>query len=145
MKFNWGTGIALFFTSFVLFIFFMMYKCFQTDFDLVTEDYYAKELAYQNTIDKIKNEKALGESLQVLKSEKGVSLVFPEDHASIGVSGTVQFFRPSDKDLDKTFEFKNEKTALNFPFSNFKTGAYKVIIDWEANGKSFYKEQMLVF
>ena len=113
--------------------------------DFIHISNYVPKVVCKSTIDKIKNEKALGESLQVLKSEKGVSLVFPEDHASIGVSGTVQFFRPSDKDLDKTFEFKNEKTALNFPFSNFKTGAYKVIVDWEANGKSFYKEQMLVF
>ena len=59
MKFNWGTGITIFFLSFVVFMLFMAYKCFQTDFDLVTEDYYAKELVYQETIKKLNNEKNL--------------------------------------------------------------------------------------
>ena len=58
MKINWGTGIVL---AFVAFISFIMYFVVQmnmedrADHELVTKDYYKKELAYQKEIDAEKN------------------------------------------------------------------------------------------
>jgi len=146
MKFNWGTGVTIFFMSFVVFILFMAYKCFQTDFDLVTEDYYAKELVYQETIQKLNNEKRLKESFFIKKLENGVSLAFPKDQAIAGIKGTVQFFRPSDKELDKYFELtQNPEGTYFFKSENFQKGIYKVKVDWESGQTSYFKEEVIVF
>ena len=55
MKWNWGTKIALSFVGFCGLMIFMTVKSFNTDFHLVTEDYYAEELQYQDHIDRVKN------------------------------------------------------------------------------------------
>ncbi len=43
---NWGQGIAIFLTVFVLFILGLIYKTTQSTFDLEVEDYYAQEIGY---------------------------------------------------------------------------------------------------
>lgn len=146
MKFNWGTGITIFFLSFVVLMLFMAYKCFQTDFDLVTEDYYAKELVYQETIKKLNNEKNLDISFFIKKSENGVSIEFPKDQAIAGITGTVQFFRSSDKELDKYFQLANNPEGTYFfKAENFQKGIYKVLVDWQSGETSYYKEEVIVF
>ena len=52
MKFNWGTGIVIFITQFVVSMSAMVFKASQQNVDLVTEDYYEKELAFQGLKDK---------------------------------------------------------------------------------------------
>lgn len=144
MKFNWGHGTALFFGSFVVFILFMAFKSFQTDFDLVTEDYYAKELAYQGIIEKKSNEQKLTETVALKRTADGIELRFPADQAA-NVNGAVQFFRSSDKDLDRLFELSpNTEGVQLFSFSHFSPGSYKVKVDWEANGVAYYKELKIV-
>lgn len=57
-KFNWGTGLAIgmiLFVSFILFLVTTMLTSAKYEHDLVTEDYYAAELHYQNDIDAEQN------------------------------------------------------------------------------------------
>ena len=58
MKFNWGTGLAIGMFCFIGFIMFMVIKMSTDDkyeYDLVVEDYYGKELRFQQEIDAEKN------------------------------------------------------------------------------------------
>ena len=58
MKINWGTGIVIGMTLFIGFIMYMVITMMTDknyDHDLVTEAYYAKDLAYQQEIDAEKN------------------------------------------------------------------------------------------
>ena len=57
---NWGTKIIVALSAFIVGIGFMVYICMkQTDIQLVATDYYEQEIAYQGTIDKENNFKAL--------------------------------------------------------------------------------------
>ena len=54
MKINWGTAIVLVFIGFISFIMYFVIKMNTNkkyEHDLVTEDYYSKELAFQEEID----------------------------------------------------------------------------------------------
>ena len=70
MRINWGTGIVL---AFIAFISFIMYFVIQmntddrADHELVTTDYYKKELAYQQEIDAEQNAAVLKAQLQITK------------------------------------------------------------------------------
>jgi len=62
MKFNWGTGIVLAFIAFISFIMYFVINMSTNkkyDHDLVTEQYYNKELKFQEDIDKSKNARNL--------------------------------------------------------------------------------------
>ncbi|MGB1317661.1 MAG: FixH family protein, partial [Flavobacteriales bacterium] len=52
---NWGWGISIFYGSFVVFMLGMVTLAFQQDFDLVADDYYEQEIAYQGRIDQMNN------------------------------------------------------------------------------------------
>jgi hypothetical protein len=59
IKFNWGIGITIFISAFILLnIIFIIFASGQK-VDLVTEKYYEKELKYQEVIDKKINSNSL--------------------------------------------------------------------------------------
>ena len=65
MKFNWGTGILLTIIFFFLAVVAFFIYSSNLDINLVEDNYYEKELVYQERIDRIKNAEAVGEKLEV--------------------------------------------------------------------------------
>ena len=55
MKFNWGWGIFIVLVLFIAFIGNLVYKSSQVRVDLVSENYYEKEIKYQHQIESEKN------------------------------------------------------------------------------------------
>ena len=62
---NWGKAITIVIALYCIGILFLVYKTTGVNFELVADDYYAKELAYQEQIDKMKNVKAIGADVVV--------------------------------------------------------------------------------
>ncbi len=142
MKFNWGSGIAIFYTSFALFMVFMVVKSTSYDHSLVVEDYYAKDLAYQEQYDKIKNSQDLQEGLIIKNngSDRTVELTFPEGMKDI--VGRVQFYRPSGKDHDFFVKIDHpENGKMLIPVEKAISGQWTVKVDWNGDGKAFYDEK----
>jgi hypothetical protein len=121
---------------------YLVYLSVNTKIDLVADDYYAQEIAYEQVINKIENEKKLDKTVIVSKTESSVSVNFPE----LNSTGTINFFRPGDKDLDRIFEIlTDEQGNQQFAYNNFKPGIYRIKIDCKANDVDYYKELQLVF
>ena len=81
MKINWGTGIVLAFIGFIGFILYFVVRMSTDDranHDLVTEEYYKKELTYQKQIDASKTATEMGANLTVEKTDEGLVISFPE-------------------------------------------------------------------
>jgi hypothetical protein len=60
---NWGYKILFVYAIFITGILFMVFKSATQKMDLVTPDYYAKELKYQEKIDESNRVNALSEEL----------------------------------------------------------------------------------
>src|SRR4051812_34279951 len=97
---SWGYKIMILTLGFVGFISFMVYSAMQQDFDLVAEDYYNKEIQFQNQIDKQTNEIGLKDSLICMVLADDVIIKFPDEHLGKKIKGEIQFFRPSDASKD---------------------------------------------
>jgi nitrogen fixation protein FixH len=145
MKFNWGTGIALFFSIFVLSLVYVVYQTTLIDNSLVFDDYYAKDLAYQQHYDKLQNAMALKEKVEITnsRSESKVSIQFPR---SVGnVSGEITFFCPSHSKSDFKLAVAPDQDFLQqIDSKGLRKGLWKVRINWEAAGKEFYSEETIV-
>jgi hypothetical protein len=128
LKWNWGTKIALFYTIFVVFTLFMVYLASSQQYDLVTEDYYAQEIAYQGTIDSKERVKDLKNILQTSIEGNQLKITFPNEGQAI--QGSINCFRPSDesKDFQESFMAKNGIHAI--PLSQFIRGKYILKIKW---------------
>lgn len=146
MKFNWGTGIALFYILFAGSLIAVVIKSTQYDHSLVVEDYYQKDLDYQQHYDKLANSQALAEDVHIKLTgadKNEIQLSFPKDMEGIG--GQLHFMRPSNKRKDFTLEIElDAANELILPAKEMLPGLWKVQVDWQVGEKSYYKEQVLV-
>lgn len=136
---NWGYRIALFFSCFVAFMIFMVIKCLQVDHELVSPDYYAKEIAFQEQLNQQQNVKKLQQkpTWEITKDELVITI---KDHFD---KGEVTFFRPSDGALDFTETLQLDSAQQqSISLSKFKKGIYRLQLSWEDNSpKKYYLEK----
>jgi hypothetical protein len=146
MKINWGTGIVIAFIGFISFIMYFIITMNIDDkysHDLVTEDYYAEELTYQNDIDKLKNTKALSENITYKKTSEGMIIQFPKNIDFKNISGKVFLYRPSNKQLDFDTAISLSKPYLLIPDNRLVDGRWNIKIDWQYKGKQYlFKESI---
>lgn len=142
MKFNWGTGIALFFSVFVLSLVYQVYRSTQYDNSLVSDEYYADDLRYQEHYDKLANAQALAEDLKIrnVQQKEELEIHFPEGFEQLG--GEVIFFSPAFKSRDFRLPVKPGTDGVQYiPTEELPKGNWKIKVDWTGDGKPFYKEQ----
>lgn len=144
MKWNWGWNIVVVLGLFMAMIIVMVVKSVNTKVDLVAQDYYADEIAYQEQIDKEANAKALEGHFTWRRSEGGVVLQFPEGLNAEEFQGTIKLYRPSDKKLDHQFTVSGlPDHEFLIPAANLIPGKWEVQVDGTVNGEAYYFEQRL--
>lgn len=144
MKLNWGFGAFALYGSFVLFMLFMVFKTSKEKVELVTEDYYEKDMVYQQRIDKLNRTKALNEKITWQIIDNNLMIKMP-GNATQNVKGDLIFFRPSDESMDLVVPIKlNENNAQLIELSKFSKGMYKVKVDWTSNDLSYYAEEIVI-
>jgi hypothetical protein len=145
LKWNWGTGIALAYSAFALMIIAFVVNSFSKQIDLVTPEYYAKELVFQKQIEKEKRSRELTEDVSFMMDKDHLNLQFPEEMKTQKISGKVQFFCPIDAKKDISFQIETDPNGKQtIALDQVKTGRYKLQISWEANGLEYYKEGVIV-
>ena len=114
---NWGYKILFVYLAFVGGIVWMVIKSSTQKMDLVTTDYYAKELKYQEKIDEAKRTSALSKPLECSVVNEQISIKFPEDFSGKEIKGEVHLYCPSDegKDLVQPFSTKDNLLNISLP------------------------------
>ena len=136
-KFNWGHGIALFYIVFVGIVITALVASFDVDHSLVVDNYYAQDLAYQATYEKIENS-LQSDNVSIKQDANQILLSFSGKEA---LSGTVQFYRASDKSMDFTHTIVSNNERI--PIKDLAAGKWRLKIDWKEGQKQFYKEKIL--
>jgi len=141
IRFNWGTGIFIFMTLFLLVCFFVIYMSFQQRNDLVAEEYYPQGLEYQKQINRFANANGLTEKIQITEEPGGLVINYPSELKGKKVKGQVVFFRPSDENADFQDSIVFD-TALIQKISVQKMlkGKYIAKFFWIMDGKEFAHE-----
>ncbi|NND14981.1 MAG: FixH family protein [Eudoraea sp.] len=145
---NWGTGIVLAFIGFISFVLFFVYKMStdqQADHDLVTEDYYQKELAYQDEIDALNNAQALNSDLTYKRTENGLVIDLPTELEDDQASGNVSLYRPSNKHLDFDFPISLSSTHLLIPDKRLLDGRWDIKILVTHEGKQYLFKKRITY
>jgi len=140
MKINWGTGIVLSFIGFIAFILFFVIRMSMDDranHDLVTEEYYKKELSYQNEIDAMEMVRKLPHPPQLIRTDSGMTVRFPEDMLPSKIKGKVSLYRPSNKHLDFDFPISLSNTHLLIPDKRLLDGRWDIDVSWDYEGEAY--------
>lgn len=109
---NWGNKITLVFIGFVILTITMVIFSMKQEFHMVEENYYEEEIAYQTKMDEIRNGNDWKGVISVKQEGSNLALQF---EGAEKVNGKIQFYRPSDADLD--FLFRSARKSI-FPLKN---------------------------
>ncbi|WP_271393896.1 FixH family protein [Aequorivita sinensis] len=147
MKINWGTGLVIGMVLFISFILFFVIKIStqdKYDFDLVTEDYYQKELVFQKEMDDQTNSHSLKSKVKGKRTAEGWLISFPEEVDYSKVSGTVLMYRPSNKKLDFEMPLKLSSSTLLIPDEKLVGGRWNTIVHWSIDGEDYlFKDEII--
>lgn len=147
MRIKWSTGIVIAIAAFITFIMVMVVTMVSDNaynHDLVTDNYYQKELKYQDNIDATKNLHKLEYPLVIQKVSDGVEVVFPKDLTPEKIKGKIFLYRPSNKALDSEIEINTNQYSLVISDEALVSGRWDIVIDFTYNNqKYFYKEQII--
>lgn len=145
-KTNWGTGIAIVIVVFLVFTIVQVLVIHNyVDYDLVEEEYYAAEIKYQTQIEKIKRAKNLTEPLNVKIKDEIIEFSFPSIFKSTDVLGNILFYKPSDDLLDKNIPISLDgNNIMTFSTKDFTSGLWKIKVDWEVEGVTYFNEEFLM-
>ena len=140
-KWHWGIGIAVVYIGFVLIRVITIVIAEHNNVDLVSTDYYEKEIRYEDRIAEMRNSKSLQEQVTVKTENRTVTIHFPSSFPHEKLKGDITLFRPSDKRLDKTFPVKPDSGSIQrIDLDLLQPGYWKMQIQWEFEKKRYYDE-----
>lgn len=145
-KSHWGVGIAVVYGAFMVIMIGIVVASRFQPVDLVSGDYYKKEIKYQDQIDRMQRSQAEGMVLGIQHngSDGLLSISFPDGIESSAVSGKVKLFRPSSAALDRNFEIKPAGgLTQEFECGKLARGLWKIKIEWQIDTVQYYHEEEL--
>ncbi len=145
MKINWGTGITIFYTIFVITMVSFVVYSMGLNKDLVREDYYNEDLKFQAKYDKIKNAKNLEEALLIKLDDEQEEVFFNFPKSINKINGKIVFYKPDNKIFDFSIPIQlNDKNVQNVSVKGKKSGVWKVKVDWVGDKIPYYIEQRII-
>lgn len=138
-KFHWGHGIALFYVVFALVMGSALFASFGVDHSLVDDNYYQKDLQFQSQYDK--EVKSLSTDKLRVARQADQNRVVVSFEGVEKLKGVAHFYRPSDQSKDFNVSIDNGITYIQT--KDMLPGKWIVKLELEADGESYYKEQML--
>lgn len=140
MKFHWGHGIFVFYVFFVATLVVVVIKSRTFDNSLVDENYYARDINYQQEYDRRFNSNSLAEPLRIVTADGGYALRFPKSGPG-KVTGSVHLYRPSTKEDDRRLPLMVlDDGTMPLPLTGMNPGRYAAIVEWSAGGVDYYDE-----
>ena len=135
---NWGLKITLLYVGFVAMILTLVFKASGEKVELVTTDYYAKELVHQTKMDALSRALPYKEEIKVNVTANTMELAFP--NAIMPESGTIGIYRPSDAAQDKTIAIALSEGQQVINTTGWMKGYYRINLTWMAKGVEYQFE-----
>lgn len=142
---NWGNKLLLVFALFGGMISYMVYRCMQTPVDLVSNQYYKEELAYQKVIDGTRRANALSAKVSLAQVGGLVLVNLPAEMNGKVAKGTIVFYCPNDAGRDRSFVLNVDGDGRQeLAKGAVPNGHYTVKVSWESAGVGYFEEQSFV-
>ncbi|MCC6837598.1 MAG: FixH family protein [Bacteroidia bacterium] len=142
---SWGTKIAALYIGFVGLVIVMVTFSMNQKIELVSSDYYAKELKYQDKINEMNNSNALSEQIRYTITGDQLEIQFPVDFKDKKITGEILFFKPSDATKDYKLPIQlNTGLKQTISKSLLSNGMYKMQVSWTVEEKNYFNESIIV-
>ena len=141
-------GIIIVYGGFVLLLAGSLYIANSQKNDLVTKDYYDRQIKYQEQIDRIQRATDLSNPFR-LDYEPGsrqLAVHFPERFLSEDVRGSITLYRPSDANLDRSIPIALDDNGIQIiETDRLAQGLWRVKINCAVDTLDYYHEEVVIF
>ncbi|RNC84653.1 MAG: hypothetical protein ED557_06655 [Balneola sp.] len=146
-KLDWGKGIFIAVTLFIIGTLSMVSYLISLDFYLVNNNHYEEGVAYQETIDSKERASELEEQVVILFDEERVALkvFFPEEIVKKAQEGTINLYRPNDasKDMNLAIQFDAGNTHV-IPMERMDKGKWVLTVTWKMDNLDYQEEKVVI-
>ncbi len=140
---NWGKGLALALIAFAGMMAWFVVMASRNPSPLVTEEYYEKELVFQERIDHTQRANALSKPVQFDVTAEHLRLQFPEEFHGKAITGELTLLRPNDPRADQVIAV-NSNGVFERSAMALWPGRYNVSLEWTVDGARYFTEEKLV-
>jgi len=144
MKISWGYIIVMVYSCFVLGIMTMVYLSAKENRDLVSENYYAEEIAYQNVIDQSSKAAALSAPVELTVSANQLTIQLPHEFIKLHTKGHWTLYYAADKKRDISGTFGSTNGIYHIQIPAGKSGQFLFKLQWESGNTAYYFEKPIV-
>ena len=138
---NWGKGLTIAIIAFMSFILYMVITLMtKGNADLVSEDYYKKEIEYEKEITALKNSENATEKVTINNKGEFIVFQFPTTKEIDNIE--IHLLRPNNDKADLTFSEKDTKNVM-IEKKKLEKGVYKASIRYDSEGQPFLQKEEL--
>ena len=120
----------------MIFILTLLFTAGDSGHAMVTEDYYEKELTFQDEIDAESNANALKARPEIRTQANGFVLQFPEELKD--AVGEIYFMRNNNESQDIRLPIKlNAKNEMLISSAKLADGEYEMFLKWKNNEQNY--------
>src|SRR5690606_39316154 len=101
------------------------------------------EIEVNDNYQKEKNLHELGNKFNVSAFSEGIFIQFPEDFDYRNIQGNISLYRPSDQKMDTNISIELSSSAMLIPKNALADGRWDIIVNWQYQGKAYYKKESI--
>lgn len=142
----WAIGITVVIVVFLVATVTLVIVISQQEYSLVTENYYEKDLTYQQEIDTRMRTRDLADKpvISLDRVAKSCSITFPAKARTGDVRGTVTFFRISSARGDREIPLQlNAGGQQHISVSDFAPGQWILKLRWMVADQEYFMEERI--
>lgn len=139
---NWGKGIVIGMALFMGFIITLVVIMMRQNIDLVREDYYQKEIEFDQQYNAEKTYVDTKDSILITVIDKSLEIKLGKSFQADSIS--IELKRPNNQKQDLTFRVLAQP-VLSFPTEKLPKGTFECFIFGKTGGKDYqYKENIYI-
>ncbi len=140
---NWGTKVFIGYAAGVCFISYLVIRSMMLSTEMVEEDYYNKELAFNEHIEGVNNAKLLANPIIIKSNESQIQVMIDSVTAQSMQKGEIHFYNPASEKADKKITLAPSNGRYVFNNSILTKGKYYVRVSFEYQQKPFFTEEVI--
>lgn len=138
MNWNWGKGLTLFIIAFIVVMLGMVFIAFRQSNEMIEDNYYDREVRYQQTIDAKSRLRPLLGEFMLVDSNDFIWLKLPSSASDKLKNGELRWIKMDCAAADNTVAITQMETKMNK--SQFRKGEYHVKLSWNNDEKAYFYE-----
>ena len=115
--------------------------------DLVSPDYYERELKFQGQIDQVERTHRAASQASVAYDAPGkcITVSLPADQAGHEISGRIELYRPSASGMDRAVKLAPDvKGVQRLDAAGLAPGLWKVRVSWTFDRQDYFLDEKVV-